>query len=121
MHQKQEHRIGCAEVTHGAVAHLLPIGIFQGSNTSRETFILEVAKAMSFLGSRDIIGVGFRITASNPATHPPDTCFQIVCGTQQSVVGGFIKMRVDLSVWEFRAEPNSSDGLPVMPFKVHKK
>jgi len=185
---KQEHRIRCAEIPHGAAARLLLIGIFQGSNTSRETFIMEVAKGMPFLGSRDVIGVGFRhnpcrrasrltpclrlpenvasnsryaffvlseiescyapvrvaffarldrwpgwresqgklqflrfdvissrnpITALNPATHPLDTCFQIVCGTQQSVVEGFVKMRVDLSVWEFRMESNFSDELPV--------
>jgi len=54
------------------------------------------------------------ITATNPATHPPDTCFQIVCGTQQSIGEEFIKMRVDLSVWDFRAESNFSDGLPVV-------
>ena len=123
---------------------------FEGSNTSRETFIQEVAKAL--------IGVGFRhnpcrrasrlrlpgnvasnsrylpeicapvrvaffhsirsqaglegiprktsistissrspVTALNPATHPPDTCFQIVCGTRQSIVEGFINLRGDLS------------------------
>jgi len=37
------------------------------------------------------------ITALNPATPPPDTCFQIPCGMRQSGVKEFIKMRGDFN------------------------
>jgi len=105
VHPKQEHRIRCTETKHGAVVHLSLIGIIQKSNTLHETFILEVAQSMPFLGSQDIIGIGFhhvpchRVSCLMPCLRLPEYYVKLeVCVL--CAVGGRVVF-TPLSRWHF--------------------
>jgi len=53
------------------------------------------------------------ISKSNNATPPHAACFQTVRGMRQPGIIKFTKMRMRLSVWEFRTGSKFGGGLPV--------